>query len=1112
MIDRAPEHTLRHPLGRQHQRFNRALLIRYALRGAAWCALAIAAAILVGLLFATGTAGAWTRLLALTAAAVVAIVASTRDFLRQRLDLDAYLERVEAHLPQLRSWIRNAVDFEATSHPHVSADLATALRSEAARRLEGAPLGALAPRIEAGRPTLTMAIGLVLMVGSALLWPSATARSWNTLWNPSAAAPPVRLVVEPGSVTITPGASLAVRARVWGTDRPPRIDRDRSGPGPDAVTPVAEGRDERGGRTWRFDLVQLTRAQDYSVRVASVRSPRYHIGLSGSLAPVSFEVEYRAPAYARLPIQRGTAARGDLTALQGTVASLVVTFDRDLERLDSRLSDGRTSAWTALTPRRWRGQVPVTRDGEYELVAAARRGTDGGPGQGRFRYRVTALPDAPPVLVVQVPRGDLDLPAGQQVPVDVLAQDDLGLTELTLQSRKDPAAPWRDLQLARFSAGPREARVESRWDAAPLGLLPGESATFRFVLFDDNAVSGRGSAVSPTFELRFPSLADLYENVDDRQSGAQQKLEKVAEETRELQKSLDKLTRQQPRQDQAPSTSFERSEELRSTLERQQEVSRKIEEATEDLHQSLDQAAERNMFDQDLMQKLKQMTDLMQQIQSPEFKEAVRKMQQALEKMDRQAMERNVPQLRAENQELIKNLERTLELLKKLREEERVQALAQKAKELKAQQDALNQEHENLSHLDRPQAADLAQRQEKAGEQSKELAKEAQEVAKQADAQEQKSQLSEAAKSLDQEAASAQQQAAESARQQQQQAAQQSGHQASAALDKAASSLQQAAAAMQNEQQQVDVAAVRRAAQDLVSLQQSSQSSLGSNLGSPEKAERQTDLSEGASRVADSLYQLSRETPFISPRLGETLGRAINGLQSSGREFSGGDRARGEEAGRQALESLNQAVLELRATESSMCNKPGGRPGGRIPTTQQQVGEMGQRQSELNRQTRSLAQRLSEQMRLSAGDRDQMRQMAEEQARIREQLEQIQRDEEARHELLGRLDQAHSDMKDVEEVLKQGAMDDQLQEKQQRILSRLLDAQRSVNRRDFDPQRESRPGEDLARRGPAELSPDLLRESDRFRQDLLKSELDRYPAQYRAFVEAYLRSLNGSRR
>jgi len=39
-----------------------------------------------------------------------------------------------------------------------------------------------------------------------------------------------------------------------------------------------------------------------------------------------------------------------------------------------------------------------------------------------------------------------------------------------------------------------------------------------------------------------------------------------------------------------------------------------------------------------------------------------------------------------------------------------------------------------------------------------------------------------------------------------------------------------------------------------------------------------------------------------------------------------------------------------------------------------------------------------------------------------------------------------------------------------------------------------------------------MRENDRLRLDLLKAEADRYPAQYRAFIEAYLRSLNGSQR
>jgi len=1110
MIEREPEHTLHHPLEQHHRRYRRALLLRHTLWAAAWCAVAIAAAVLVGLLHAAGPAGSWLRLVALGVIGLALIARAVARFRREAIGLDGYLEQAEQRFPHLRSWIRNAVDFERRPPRYVSGDLAAALRAEAAQRIEAAPLATLRPPVEPRRPAGLMAAALAILLIAGLLWPARMSQSWSSLWNPASAAPPVLLVVEPGSVTVTPGASLTVRARISGTDRAPRLDRDRRHP---PVAAVPEGRDERGGRQWRFDLVQLTRAQDYRVQVAGVRSPRYRIGLSGLIAPVSFEVEYRAPAYARLPVQRGTAARGDLTALKGTTATLTVTFDRDLETLVARLPDGRSSDWTSLTPRRWRGRVPVVSDGEYELFAAARRDPEAGTEadtEGRFRYRVTAIPDAPPVLVVQLPRGDVDLPPGQRIPVDVLAQDDLGLAELMLQSRKDPEAPWTDLALARFPALPREARVEAHWDASHLGLLPGETATFRFVLFDDNAVTGRGRAVSPTFELRFPSLADLYDRVDERQAGAQKTLEKVADETRELQKSLDKLARQRPRPEQAPSASFERSEELRSAIERQREVSRRIEEAAQQLRQSLEQAAERNAFDEQLMQKLHQMSELMQQIQSSEFKEAMRKMQEALEKMDRSALERNIPEWRIENQELLKNLERTIELLKKLREEERLQALAQRARELKAQQDALNREHQNLSEMNREKASELADRQQEAARESEALAQEARQASEKSEAADQRQQLQEASEQLGQQAAEAQRQAAQAAGQQRQGPAQRSGQEASDALQKAAQNLEQMAEQMQQEQEQLDLAAVRRAAQDLVSLQRSSQNNLQSNVTPSQKADRQTDLSEGASRVADSLYQLSQETPFITPRLAEAMGRAINNLQNSGRELSGGNRARGEESGRSALQSLNEAVLELRATENSMCNKPGGRPGGRA--NPQRIGELGQQQSQLNRETRSVASRLSEQVRLSAGDRQQLERLAEEQARIRRQLEEVRRDEEAERQLLGRLDEVQREMQEAEEVMREGTMDGQLEEKQQRILSRLLDAQRSVNRRDYDPQRESRPGEEATRTSPAELPADLLRQSDRFRQDLLKSELDRYPAQYRAFVEAYLRSLNGSPR
>lgn len=85
-------------------------------------------------------------------------------------------------------------------------------------------------------------------------------------------------------------------------------------------------------------------------------------------------------------------------------------------------------------------------------------------------------------------------------------------------------------------------------------------------------------------------------------------------------------------------------------------------------------------------------------------------------------------------------------------------------------------------------------------------------------------------------------------------------------------------------------------------------------------------------------------------------------------------------------------------------------------------------------------------------------------------------------------------------------------ELQAAILADVLDAARSINRRDYEPERESRSGLDATRPSPAELPGSLLRENDRLRFDLLKADADRYPAQYRAFIERYLQRLNGSPR
>ena len=581
-------------------------------------------------------------------------------------------------------------------------------------------------------------------------------------------------------------------------------------------------------------------------------------------------------------------------------------------------------------------------------------------------------------------------------------------------------------------------------------------------------------------------------------------LEKVADRAQELQKSLDKLSRQAPTPAAGSPRSFERQEEVKSALDRQQDLSHQIDEASRQLREGLQQATERRAFDEQLTRKLRELAQVMDQIQSQEFKEAMRRLQEALQNTQRRPPDPGLQDLRRQNEELLKNLERTLELLKRLRQEERLQALAQRAAELKTRQDERNQAAERKADESAQRA--LAEEQKQAAAESEQLAKDARQLGQQMTEPQAQPALQEAAQEMDQEAAPAQRAAAQALAQKQQAQARQAGQRASRSLQQAAEQLASLSSAMQQQRQQVDLASVRRAAQDLVSLQRAAEQGLDSNAPAVERADRQTDLSEGTARVADSLWTLAKQTPFVTPELATALGRAINDLQQSGKKYAEGARAEGEQAGRAGSNALVEAVLQLRQAEGSMCKSPGpGQPGGTVPARMDQLGNQ---QAQLNDRTRTLGQRLTEQARLTGGDQDELRRLAQEQARIHDELARIEQEERQRRQLLGRLDQTTEEMQQVEEALRQGQLGDEVEQKQQHILSRLLDAQRSVNRQDFEPRRESRPGEDAGRGTPPGLPAEMLRENDRLRLDLLKAQADRYPSQYRAFIEAYLRALN----
>ena len=103
------------------------------------------------------------------------------------------------------------------------------------------------------------------------------------------------------------------------------------------------------------------------------------------------------------------------------------------------------------------------------------------------------------------------------------------------------------------------------------------------------------------------------------------------------------------------------------------------------------------------------------------------------------------------------------------------------------------------------------------------------------------------------------------------------------------------------------------------------------------------------------------------------------------------------------------------------------------------------------------------------------------------------------------IDNLAREMKETEEALYQYKLDRRLIERQKMILSRLLDAQKSIRQEDFQKERKSKPGVDIYHEVTKKIPDNLGR--DEMRELIRKALMEPYPREYESLIREYFKSL-----
>jgi len=965
-----------------------------------------------------------------------------------------------------------------------------------------------------GAALTTALLAFILLLGGSALFPAAVRLSHPGTAYIRPNAPSLTMLLA-DTVLVTEGDSLTLLARrlnLGGREIRFRID-DGTG----QIRSLAATADSTDSSVVRATLASLRRSFVVSARSGRTTSDTSRVLVIHRPRIAHLAITVSPPAYTGLAATKLPSGVGDISALPGSIVSLRLEASRSLARASMTVQDTKRNVRTrdlTVSGERASGSFRVRSDGEWWISLVA---SDGTSGEEPLKWNVRLIEDGDPSVTLLLPEPDALIPENLTVPLAVDATDDYGISRMGLRWKIESAVLAGDttenerlfdtVELQPATPAPGRAEVRTGWSLANLLLLPTDEIHYFVEVWDNDAARGPKRARSETRRLLFPSVEELFTRSDTEQQNAEEELARTTEKARELEQKLrETLQRLRSNPDEL---TWEQAQALQQSLDQQQKTLQQLEQVKQAIQQLEQLAEQHGTLSPELIDKFRKVQELLAEVATPEMRQAMQQLQDALQEIDGERVRDALEKLMKNQEAMRQGLERSLEVLQRLRAERRLDELATAAEHLAQRQRDLA---EQTTHADDRDAARLAREQQLVRQESDALRKRIQETA--ADS------LIAGAEASDSLAAIQQQmeQSGLSGKQEQSRLALAAGDPQGATkpADSSASDLDQAAQRLRAlHQQQVaeGKADVMRRMNRLfdgmltVSRLQEEVRTQSKSLGiaSPRYrslAADQRSLADAVELLRGDVEELRKRTFFISSTLDAQLELSREAMERAIQRYT--DRSPTEATGEQdrAMTMLHRALLSLSRSQQDAQQ---GSSGTGYDEMMQQLAAMAKMQQQLNNGSGDMSMPVP-----GGAGPNLLAELAARQRALADQMRNLQRQQRGQgaREILGNLEGVAGAMESVAKDLEDKNVTERTRRLQRRILQRLLDSQRSLQQRDKSRERVSRTAEDIPHSAPGELGDTSPGELE---QRLARALQDDWDPSWREVIRAYFRALQRDR-
>ncbi len=1030
----------------------------------------------------------------------------------RRIGRDEAARIIGRHFPEVSDKLLNLLqlmDSGRTSDGDDNALLVAAIEQKTAAlrpvpMLNAVNLKANRKYLKYALPPVALLVALLVAAPQAVTGPAKRITHYTTVYERPA---PFAFRVLNERLTAAQGDDFALRVAVEGEALPAEVTVDIEGR---RYKMKPEG-GTRPATVFQYVFSKVNRSQSFRLEGGGVTSPDYVLQVEPNPSVLSFRMLLSYPAYTGRQAET-VVNLGDAAVPEGTtVRWLFQTQDAD-------------SLWFAVDSGRWASMLAVDRNGRTEVgrrvmanceyAFCVSRMTRGGAPvattSDTLRYALSAIADAVPQIavdeVVDSLHPDRRLFRGR-------IKDDYGFSRLVFCHRTTNAADTSrnalyEAEIALDASGGAAQEFFFSFNTAELTLAPGDELAYWFEVADNDAIHGPKKARSQQFEIKVPTEGELDSLLSEASVGVRQSADAQMSELQQMQEDINEMLKKLVDKKEL---NWQDRKDLEQLAERQRQVRQMMEQMQRQIQENNRLEQKYREQSEQLMEKQRELDRLMNEVMDEKMKETMAEIERLMKEVDKQKVQQQLEQLKLDNADLEKQIDQNIELMKRLELEKKVEQTIQKTDRLAEEQRQLGRETEQAKGKEKE---DLQQRQQDLIDRFQQLKQDIDQI---------KQDYKDLDPSTDFRVPTDQEKQVE---QHQQEAHQQlkrgRNKEASKMQQEAADDLERlsealAEAQVDAEQQDLaeDAEQVRQLLKNLVRLSFNQEELIDDlktiYIQDPRYQTiiaRQNRVKDDFRNVEDSLRSMARRqmqvASAITKDVGEvnsSIGRSLNDLLNMNQSFYGNYRNNQASSSMQySMTSLNNLALVLaesldqmqnqmrqnaqkkkngqcknRGKSNGQCNNPGkGKPSPK---------SMRQMQEELNRQMEALKKQLDKQGQKPGGRHQigQQQSMSEELARMAAQQEMIRRmmQEYGREmksasggdpKLAREIDQMMRQMEQTETDLVNRTITRQTIQRQQQIMSRLLEHERAEMEREKEQRRESREaGELYSQPSPAEL-------------------------------------------